>query len=371
MGTMLFSAKRAINLDQSGKICVVLEEHGSVMFRLNARKMWICRWAAAIAIAAGLLASQSHRVNAAEPQAAPSPKPNAPAVSPPASGSAEEGQPLATVVVPATIQAFFVTDLYAKNAGYVSQINYDIGDHVKKGDVLALIDNPELQAQFERAQAAVAQSRAALDVAKRQFAGMEADLVLQRLTLERQKELFAGKAATAQTLDEARAKEGVANAAVETGKAKISLAEADLQAAKAEADRLQALVQYDRITAPFDGVVTRRLVNPGDLVQSATATRTAPLFTCQKIDVVRVVADAPEASAASIRPGTPAEVKLFDAGETTIRGSVTRVATALDPATRTMRVEIDLPNPDEKFQPGMYARVTLGLEPRKLGAVTR
>jgi multidrug efflux pump subunit AcrA (membrane-fusion protein) len=342
------------------------------MFRCNARKMWIGRWAAAIAIAATVVVSQSQsRVTAAEPQVASSPKPTASGGSSPTSRGDEEGQPLATVVLPATIQAFFVTDLYAKNAGYVSQINYDIGDHVKKGVVLAVIENPELQAQFERSQAAVAQTHAALDVAKRQLAGMEADLVLQRLTLERQKELFAGKAATAQTLDEVRAKEGVASATVETGKAKISLAEADLRAAQAEADRLQALVRYDKIIAPFDGVVTRRQVNPGDLVQSAIATRTAPLFTLQKIDVVRVVADAPEAHAAAIRPGTSAEVKFFDAGETTIQGAVTRVASALDPATRTMRVEIDFPNPDEKLRPGTYARVTLGGEPHKLGAATR
>jgi RND family efflux transporter MFP subunit len=280
----------------------------------------------------------------------------------------EQEQPLLPVVVPATIQAFFVTDLYAKNAGYVSQINNDIGDHVKKGQVLAIIENPELQAQFEKAQAAVEQAKAALEVAKRQLAGMQADLVLQQVTLQRQKELFAGKAATAQMLDEAQAKEGVSSATVETGKAKISLAEADLQAAKAEANRLQALLQYDEIVAPFDGVVTRRLVNPGDLVQSAIATRTAPLFTCQKLDVVRVFADAPEASASGIRPGVRAEVKLYDAGEMTIVGSVTRVATALDPLTRTMRVEIDLPNPDEKLQPGMYERVTLGIEPHKVGA---
>jgi multidrug efflux pump subunit AcrA (membrane-fusion protein) len=345
------------------------KERLSAMFRSDGRKMWICRWAAVIAIAAGVVTSQSqNRLAAAEPQVASPSKPAASSGSPPTSGGDEEGQPLAPVVVPATIQAYFVTDLYAKNAGYVSQINSDIGDHVKKGQVLAVIENPELQAQFEKAQAAVAQAKAALDVAKRQLAGMEADLVLQRATLERQRELFAGKAATAQTLDEARAKESVASAAVETSKAKINLAEADLQAAKAEAERLQALVQYDKIVAPFDGVVTRRLVNPGDLVQSATATRTSPLFTCQKIDVVRVFADAPEANAAAIRPGTRAEVKLLDVGETTIEGSVTRVAIALDPATRTMRVEIDLPNPDEKLQPGMYARVTLGVEPHKLGA---
>lgn len=346
------------------------EEGGDLMYRWNTRKMLICRWAAAIAIATGLVASQSQSLaTAAESQSASPPKLTASGGPLPTSGGGEEGQPLETVVVPGTIQAFFVTDLYAKNAGYVSQINYDIGDHVKKGEVLAVIENPELQAQFKRAQAAVVQAEAALDVAKRQLAGMEADLVLQRVTLERQKELFAGKAATAQTLDEARAREGVAGAAVETGKAKINLADADLQAAKAEADRLQALVQYDKIVAPFDGVVTRRLINLGDLVQSATATRTAPLFTCQKIDVVRVIADAPEARAAAIHPGTQAQVRLFDVSKTMIQGAVTRVATALDPATRTMRVEIDFPNSDEKLQPGVYVRVTLGVDPRKLGAV--
>jgi HlyD family secretion protein len=110
-----------------------------------------------------------------------------------------------------------------------------------------VIENPELQAQFDKAQAAVQQAKAALEVAKRQLAGMQADLNLQQVTLKRQKQLFAGKAATAQTLDEAQAKEGVSSANLETGKTKIKLAEADLEATNAEADRLQALLQYARL----------------------------------------------------------------------------------------------------------------------------
>jgi len=268
------------------------------------------------------------------------------------------------VVVPATIQAFFITDLYAKNSGYISQVNNDIGDHVKRGQVLAVIEDPELQAQFDKAQAAVQQTEAALEVAKRQLAGMQADLTLQQVTLKRQKELFAGKAATAQALDEAQAKEGVSNANVETAKAKIRLAEAELEAAKAEAARLRSLLQYDKVVAPYDCVVTRRLVNPGDLVQAAVSTRTEPLFTCQELDVVRVIADVPEASAASVRPGLPAEVKVYGPSALTIHGTITRIARALVPATRTMRVEIDLPNPGERLLPGMYADVTLGPQPQ-------
>jgi RND family efflux transporter MFP subunit len=199
---------------------------------------------------------------------------------------------------------------------------------------------------------------------------MQADLALQQVTLKRQRELFAGKAATAQTLDETQAKERVSNANVETGKAKITSAEADLEAAKAEVQKLQALLQYDKVVAPFDGVVTKRLVNPGDLVQAATPARTGtradPLFICEKLDVVRVLADAPEASVAGIRPGLPADVELYGPAGITVHGTITRIGTALNPATRTMRVEIDLPNPDEKLVPGMYAQVTLGPEPQQV-----
>ncbi len=264
------------------------------------------------------------------------------------------------LVAPATVQAFFSTDLYAKDSGYISQIDADIGDHVKKGALLAVIDDPELQQQFVRAQAAVQQTEASLQVSKRRFVGLQADLTLQQATLHRWEQLFAGKAVTSQQLDEQRAKQGVSSANLEVGRADIALAEANLDAAKAEQQRLQALREYTRITAPFDCSITRRLVNPGDLVQSATASRpVAPLFTCQEIDTVRVFADVPEANAAAIRPGWPAEIRLYGPIGRTVRGSVTRVAGALDATSRTMRVEIDLPNLDGTLMPGMYAQVTL------------
>jgi multidrug efflux pump subunit AcrA (membrane-fusion protein) len=276
-----------------------------------------------------------------------------------------ETSPSATLLdAPATVQAYFATDLYAKESGYALQVDADIGDHVKAGQVLAVIDNPELQLQFVRAEAAVAQASAALEVAKRRVVGMEADLTLQQVTLKRQEQLFTGKAVTQQQLDEQRAKESVSKATLEVGRADIALAQANVQAAAADMHRLQALLQYTKIVAPFDGVVTRRFINPGDLVQAAISTRpTTPLFTCQKLDVVRVFADVPEASATTIRQGWPVQVRLYGPAAQTIPGSVTRVASALDPATRTMRVEIDLPNPDEKLLPGMYAQVSFGPAP--------
>jgi multidrug efflux pump subunit AcrA (membrane-fusion protein) len=277
--------------------------------------------------------------------------------SPPASNVAA-APPL--LVAPATIQAFFVTDLYAKDSGYIAQINADIGDHVKKGDVLAVIDDPELQQQYARAQAAVQQARAALEVTKRRIVGLQADRTLQQVTLKRWEQLFTGKAVTNQQLDEQRAKENVSSANLEVGQADVALAEANLLAANADLQRLQALVAYTKIIAPFDGIITRRLVNPGDLVQAATATRpVAALFTCQEIDVLRVFAEVAETSAAAMRPGAPAEVRLYGSSGRALRATITRIAGALDPATRTMRVEIDLPNPDEALLPGMYAQVSL------------
>jgi RND family efflux transporter MFP subunit len=271
---------------------------------------------------------------------------------------------------PATVQAFFTTDLYAKDSGYVLHVDADIGDHVKAGQVLAVIDDPELQMQFVRAEVAVQQSSAALEVTKRRVVGMEADLALQRVTLKRQEQLFTSKVNSNQQLDEQRAKEGVSSSAVDVGRAEIALAEANLKAATADMNRIQTLLQYTKIVAPFDGVVTRRFINPGELVQSATSSRPAtPLFTCQQLNVVRVFADVPEASATSIRQGQPAQVRLYGPTGQTISGSVTRIAAALDPATRTMRVEIDLPNDDEKLLPGMYAQVSFGPAPTASQAV--
>jgi multidrug efflux pump subunit AcrA (membrane-fusion protein) len=310
----------------------------------------------AVAVIAAYAASAAPMVQA---QAAP--KQPVQTEASPSTGSEDKSPEATAVIVPATVQAFFATDLYAKDSGYISQVGNDIGDHVRKGQVLAVIEDPELQAQFDRAQAAVLQAKAALNVAERQVGSMQADLVLQQVTLKRQKELFAGKAATAQSLDEAQSKESVSKANLETEKAKILLADANVRAANAEVERLQALLHYDKVVAPFDGVVTRRLVNPGDLVQAATATRTTPLFTVQDLDLVRVFADVPEANAAGIQRGQAAEIKLYGTAAA-IHGTVTRIATALDPESRTMRVEIDLPNPDETLLPGAYAQVTLGGE---------
>jgi len=287
----------------------------------------------------------------------------------------------------ATVDAYWSADQYAKTSGYLSEVKADIGDHVTKGQVLAVIDAPEVEIEVTAARAtlsarqemakaaaaAVEQSRTALEVSKRQAIGARSEQRLAEATLKRQEELFADKAATSQQIDEVRAKAEVARSAAEVAEAKIAAAEADLESARAAqavakanvdiaaagVQKAEAMAAYTRITAPFDGVVTRRAVSPGDLVQAATNSRTNLLFTVQQIDKIRVFCDVPEASAAMVAVGDAAEVKLYGPAGQTVRGSVTRLASAVSPETRTMRVEVDLDNREGRLRPGMYAHVTL------------
>jgi multidrug resistance efflux pump len=295
-----------------------------------------------------------------------------------------------SVVVLASIDAFWSADQYAKTAGYVSDVKHDIGDHVKKGEVLATLHVPELEKNLVQAKAglsarqqmkkaadaAIVQTQQALAVARSQLDGYQADLYLAEVTLKRQEELTAGKAATAQQLDDARAKAKVAQANVAMGEAKVNSVQADIQAAEANRDvaaaqvdvadaqvqEVEALLEYTRIVAPFDGVITRRQVNPGDLVQAATANRTMALFAVQRFDTVRVFCDVPESQSVGVSVGADADVKVYALSGQVIKGKITRVANAIDPASRTMRAEIDLPNANGVLKPGMYAQVTIKLQ---------
>lgn len=236
----------------------------------------------------------------------------------------------------ATLEAFETADLYAKVSGFVAEVRSDIGDHVNAGQVLALVDAPELQNELLEARA--------------QLEARRSDMALQGATLKRQQALFEDKAITDQTLDEVRTKAALANAQVDVAAAAV--------------ERLKSLIGYTRITAPFDGIVARRLVNRGDLVQAATASRTTPLFTVQRIDTIRVFCDIPENDASHVAAGDPATIKPFGLAGKTFSGTVARFARRLDPETRNMRTEIDLPNPGELLFSGMYAQISLEMDRR-------
>ena len=231
----------------------------------------------------------------------------------------------------ASLEAFESADLYPKVSGYLSAVNVDIGDHVKGGQVLAVISIPELEKELAEAKA--------------QLEAKRADLGLENVTLKRQETLFKAHGITDQAFDEAKSKTAVASAQVDLAAATV--------------DKIKTLLGYTQIVAPFDGVVSRRLVNRGDFVQAATGGRTTPLLTVQQVDTIRVFCDVPEGEIAHLRPGNPAGVKPFGLDGKSFTGTVTRLALRLDPETRNMRTEVDLPNPEGNLYPGMYAQVSL------------
>ena len=260
---------------------------------------------------------------------------------------------------PATIMAFYSTDIFAKDSGFVRQIYHDIGDKLHEGDVLAVLDDPELNSQLEKAKAGDQQAQAALEVVHCQIKGLEAELGLMKASFHRVETLFAGQASTAQNLDEAKAKVNVAEANLLTGQAQYSAAEASLAVAHAELMRLQQLVKYDQIQAPFNGMITHRYINPGDLVQTSNGPRNIPLFTLEEIDKLRVVAFIPEGYALHVHKNTSVAITLSNGNGHTYHARITRTAQSLDPKTRTMRIEVELPNPKLLMLPGQYARLSL------------
>ena len=264
----------------------------------------------------------------------------------------------------ATLEAFEDTDLFAKVSGYLSDVRVDIGDHVKAGQVLAVISVPEMEDQLAEDKAQLDSKQRALETAQGQVEHNKANVALQDVTLKRQELLFKSRNIANQDLDQARANADIARADVGVAEANLAFAAAQVDLAAATLERIKTLIGYEQILAPFDGVVARRLVNRGDLVQAPTASRTAPLFTVERIDTIRVFCDVPENDVPHLHLGDSAIVKPYGFDRKPFVGTVTRFALRLNPETRNMRTEIDLPNPEEHLYPGMYAEVSLEMNRR-------
>lgn len=225
--------------------------------------------------------------------------------------------------------------IHAKVSGYVNPIRVDIGDRVKAGELLATLEIPELKDQLAGAQASV--KRAEVEHAI-------AHLNHQRLVdvNKSQPNLVAQ-----QDLDDAEAKDSAAAAALAT--------------AKADANRLATLTDYTRVMAPFAGVITKRFVDNGTLVEAGTSSNTGPIVELAQIDLLRLRFPIPEAETPLVRIGGAVAVAV-DALHRVFDGKIARDSGDIDRSTRTMLVEVDVPNPENAFKPGMYASVTLSIQ---------
>jgi RND family efflux transporter MFP subunit len=302
-----------------------------------------------------------------------------------------------TTVQPSRIEAFEETPLYPKINGYVEELLVDIGDRVRKDDVLLKLWVPEMkddlrqkeallrqaEAEVRQAAAAVRASEAAVLTAVARVREVEAGI--ERAEAEYQKwkaeysrvsELATGGSVTKKLVTETASQLGAADAARQEAKARVDSAEAALNQSRSNVDsakadegaaaarqgvaeanlaRAKTLLAYADIRAPYDGIVTRRHAVTGDYVQPATGGDSQPLLVVCRADVVRTFVDVPELEAAMVDKGDAALVTLQALGGMEVVGKVTRTSWDLEPTNRSLRVEIDLPNEDLLLRPGMYA----------------
>jgi HlyD family secretion protein len=256
---------------------------------------------------------------------------------------------------PGQIEAFEETPIYANITGFVSEVCVDMNARVKKGDCLARMRVPEREADVQQKEAAVLKARADIDQMLANKLIAEAQVKRGKLQSERLATLGKNGGLDHDSVDEARLNYESAKAALEKTKADIKAAKAQAKVAEAQRDYAKEMLQYAALTAPFNGVVTQRNVNTGHLLKPAANGQSEPLFVVVNTDRVRIFIDVPETEAACVKPGTPARVRIHALKDREIAAAVTRISWALNPKNRTLRAEIELPNPDEALRPGMYA----------------
>ena len=267
----------------------------------------------------------------------------------------------ADLSLPATTQAIQDSIIYARTSGYVTKRHVDIGDQVRVGQLLAEIASPEIDQQLSQARADLEQSIKNLDLQK-------ANLELARVTMERYKSADTEGAVAKLLVDQNVT-------AYQTAKASVAAAEAVVQSNQANVRRLEALTSFERVIAPFNGTVIQRNFDVGALVTAGSPvdnTAVAPssvsgapngLFELAQIDVLRVFVNVPQPFAPNVKSGLPVQVTVRGQLMKPVAGAVTRTASALDPGTRTLLAQVDIPNRSHRLMPGMFVYVDFKIAP--------
>jgi RND family efflux transporter MFP subunit len=309
----------------------------------NLRRVGLIAAAAAIVIAVfGILQRRGHEAEVSQwtqEQAIPT----VAVITPRAGASAQR------LVLPGTVQAWYEAPIYARVPGYLKDWNFDYGAHVKKGDVLAEIETPDLDAQLAAAQAKLNSARALVNVrqAEKQFA---------ETTYQRWRDSPKGVV----SVQEQEGKEADYNSAV----ARLNSATAEVAVDQGEVDRLQALESFKNITVPFDGVVTARETDIGALINAGSGTGggSGPeLFKVADIHKMRIYVQVPQQLSAGIKAGLNAELHLPQYPDKIFKATVATTSSAINTSARTLLVELHADNPNGELQPGAYAQVDFEL----------
>jgi RND family efflux transporter MFP subunit len=242
---------------------------------------------------------------------------------------AEPGSPVTDLTVPGTVQAFSESPIYARINGYLRAWNADIGAHVGKGQLLAVIEAPEVDQELSHARAMLAQAQANLELAT--------------VTSARYRDLIKSNSVSQQEVD--------------NNNQNLNSQTANVQAAAAEVGRLEQMQGFEKIYAPFDGVITARKTEVGDLINAGNSGLGAELFRISHITTMRVYVNVPEVYSESIAPGVRASMEVASVSHHLFTGTVARTNHAIGMNSRTLLTEVDVPNPKGELFPGAYAQV--------------
>ena len=270
-----------------------------------------------------------------------------------------------TLTLSSELVPFQEIDVYAKESGFVKQLSVDYGSRVKRGDIMAILEIPELESQLQQDDAAIEVAANQITHAKHELNRVQAQSKVLHLEYERLDGVAKSKPGLVaqQEVDDAEGKDLAAEAQVEASQSSLETAQSQLQQAKAKRQRDQVLFDYSKITAPFAGVVTQRFANLGTLMQAGTnsSTQAIPLVRLSQDDLFRLVIPVPESYVRYIRVGDPVEVTVPSLNRK-FPGKVTRFSVDVKEDTRTMHTEVDVPNPNHVLIPGLYAEATITLE---------
>jgi multidrug efflux pump subunit AcrA (membrane-fusion protein) len=255
--------------------------------------------------------------------------------------------------LPGNIQPITEAPILARADGYIERRTVDIGDRVKAGQMLAQIDAPELADQVAQATATVRQAQAALEQATANVQQGRTDMELARVMAKRSSQLVAKGAVSKQDDDQSQAQYNSKLAALQSLEKAIDVQRANIGAAQSNVARLEKMQSYCQVQAPFDGVITLRNVDVGALVNSGSTL----LYRIAQISTLRTYVNVPQTYADSIRTGQPAVLTVTNLPGRQFLGQVARTASSLDPSSRTLLVEVHVPNSDSALLPGMYAQV--------------
>jgi RND family efflux transporter MFP subunit len=268
------------------------------------------------------------------------------------------------LVIASEFQPFQEVDVYAKVSGYIHELKVDFGTHVKQGQLLAVLEIPELQQQLQQDEASVRRSEQDLARAREELNRAQSAYTVAHLTYARLSDVQKSRPelVAQQEVDVAQGKDLEASAGVSSEKDSLASAEQGLMVAKATLGKDQAMFDYARMTAPFDGVVTQIYAYTGALLPAGTASNKSDSGLCRlsQNNLLRLVIPVPERAVTDIRIGQAVAVDVSGSNKT-FTGKIVRFSDQIDTATRTMHTEVDVPNPQYQLVPGMYASVKIPL----------